>query len=101
MSIRSHVTAFGIVFSYMYDLKILFVVIARLARSQIQDFAGVARATRYRERRVPMSYSRIASLHIAAIIAVASISVPAFAQQEPCIGNSVPLTGPAAFGGLA
>lgn len=48
-----------------------------------------------------MSHSRIASIHIAAIIAVASISVPAFAQQEPCIGNSVALTGPAAFGGLA
>jgi branched-chain amino acid transport system substrate-binding protein len=48
-----------------------------------------------------MSHSRIASIHIAAIIAIASISVPAFAQQEPCIGNSVALTGPAAFGGLA
>ena len=98
---KSHVPAIGIVFSYMCDQQIVFVVIGRLARNQILDFAGVARATRYRERRVPMSHSRIASIHIAAIIAVASISVPAFAQQEPCIGNSVALTGPAAFGGLA
>jgi branched-chain amino acid transport system substrate-binding protein len=48
-----------------------------------------------------MSDIRKASIYIAAIIAVASISTSAFAQQEPCIGNSVALTGPAAFGGLA
>ncbi len=28
-------------------------------------------------------------------------SVPAYAQQKPCIGNSAAITGPAAFGGLA
>lgn len=48
-----------------------------------------------------MSDNRKASIYLAAIIAAASISAPAFAQQEPCIGNSVALTGPAAFGGLA
>jgi branched-chain amino acid transport system substrate-binding protein len=36
-----------------------------------------------------------------AMVAGALISAPAFAQQEPCIGNSVALTGPAAFGGAA
>lgn len=34
-------------------------------------------------------------------LAVVLVASPAFAQQEPCIGNSVPLTGPAAFGGAA
>jgi branched-chain amino acid transport system substrate-binding protein len=37
-----------------------------------------------------------------AIVAALVLSAtPALAQQEPCIGNSGPLTGPAAFGGAA
>jgi branched-chain amino acid transport system substrate-binding protein len=40
-------------------------------------------------------------LYLTAIIAVGLASTSAFAQQEPCIGNSGPLTGPAAFGGAA
>jgi len=48
-----------------------------------------------------MSDNRKASIYLVAIIAAASISASASAQQEPCIGNSVALTGPAAFGGLA
>jgi len=40
-------------------------------------------------------------LYLAAIVAVGLASTSAFAQQEPCIGNSGPLTGPAAFGGAA
>ena len=39
--------------------------------------------------------------HLAAIGIVIALAGPAFAQQEPCIGNSGPLTGPAAFGGAA
>ena len=41
------------------------------------------------------------SIQIAIVLAAALTSAPALAQQEPCLGNSVPLTGPAAFGGLA
>jgi hypothetical protein len=44
---KSHAAALGIAFSYMWDQKIVFVVIVRLARNRIQDFAGVARATRF------------------------------------------------------
>ena len=40
-------------------------------------------------------------MQFVAMVAGALISAPAFAQQEPCIGNSVALTGPAAFGGAA
>lgn len=40
-------------------------------------------------------------LYLVAIVAVGLASTSAFAQQEPCIGNSGPLTGPAAFGGAA
>jgi branched-chain amino acid transport system substrate-binding protein len=40
-------------------------------------------------------------LSLAAIVAVGLASTSAFAQQEPCIGNSGPLTGAAAFGGAA
>lgn len=39
--------------------------------------------------------------HLAAIGIAIVLAGPAFAQQEPCIGNSGPLTGPAAFGGAA
>lgn len=39
--------------------------------------------------------------HLAAIGFAIVLAGPAFAQQEPCIGNSGPLTGPAAFGGAA
>lgn len=39
--------------------------------------------------------------HLAAIGIALVLAGPAFAQQEPCIGNSGPLTGPAAFGGAA
>ena len=35
------------------------------------------------------------------LAASALMALPAAAQQEPCIGNSGPLTGPAAFGGAA
>jgi branched-chain amino acid transport system substrate-binding protein len=48
-----------------------------------------------------MSHSRMASIGFAVVLAAALISAPALAQQEPCLGNSVVLTGPAAFGGLA
>jgi ABC-type branched-subunit amino acid transport system substrate-binding protein len=34
-------------------------------------------------------------------VAIAASVIAAPAQQEPCLGNSVPLTGPASFGGLA
>jgi branched-chain amino acid transport system substrate-binding protein len=37
----------------------------------------------------------------AIVAALALSATPALAQQEPCIGNSGPLTGPAAFGGAA
>jgi branched-chain amino acid transport system substrate-binding protein len=40
-------------------------------------------------------------MQFVAMVAGVLISAPAFAQQEPCIGNSVALTGPAAFGGAA
>ena len=33
--------------------------------------------------------------------AVTLMSSPVLAEQEPCIGNSAPVTGPAAFGGAA
>lgn len=36
-----------------------------------------------------------------AVATAALITTPAFAEQQPCIGNSVALTGPAAFGGAA
>ena len=38
-------------------------------------------------------------LPVAALLAL--LLSPAAAQQEPCIGNSAPITGPAAFGGSA
>jgi branched-chain amino acid transport system substrate-binding protein len=41
------------------------------------------------------------TIRFAVAIAASVIAAPALAQQEPCLGNSVPLTGPAAFGGLA
>lgn len=41
------------------------------------------------------------SLLLSAAAALAIFTVQAHAQQEPCIGNSGPLTGAAAFGGLA
>lgn len=40
-------------------------------------------------------------LFLATIVVVGLASASASAQQEPCIGNSGPLTGPAAFGGAA
>lgn len=46
-----------------------------------------------------MPSARAKYLAGAAFLALALSSGPAFAQQEPCIGNSAPLTGPAAFGG--
>jgi len=46
----------------------------------------------------PVNISYIARV---AFFASAFLSAPAFAQQQPCIGNSGPLTGPAAFGGTA
>lgn len=45
---------------------------------------------------------RFASFTHATVLAMAALLAgPAIAQQEPCIGNSGPLTGPAAFGGAA
>ncbi|MBX9824021.1 MAG: ABC transporter substrate-binding protein [Xanthobacteraceae bacterium] len=45
---------------------------------------------------------RFASLiPLIALTVAMLIAVPALAQQEPCIGNSGPLTGSAAFGGAA
>ena len=41
------------------------------------------------------------TIRFAVAIAASVIAAPALAQQEPCIGNSGPLTGPAAFGGVA
>jgi hypothetical protein len=41
------------------------------------------------------------TIRFAVAIAASVIAAPALALQEPCLGNSVPLTGPAAFGGLA
>ena len=41
------------------------------------------------------------TIRFAVAVAASVIAAPALAQQEPCLGNSVPLTGPAAFGGLA
>jgi branched-chain amino acid transport system substrate-binding protein len=43
-----------------------------------------------------LRFARAAALGVAAFFAF-----PALAEQEPCIGNSGPLTGPAAFGGAA
>ena len=40
-------------------------------------------------------------IFLTAVAAMSLLTVQARAQQEPCIGNSGPLTGPAAFGGLA
>jgi branched-chain amino acid transport system substrate-binding protein len=39
--------------------------------------------------------------HLTVFLAAMATSASAQAQQEPCLGNSVALTGPAAFGGLA
>ena len=39
--------------------------------------------------------------HATVLTLTAVLSGPVLAQQEPCIGNSGPLTGPAAFGGAA
>lgn len=45
---------------------------------------------------------RFTSFTYATMLAMISLlTTPALAQQEPCIGNSGPLTGPAAFGGAA
>lgn len=41
------------------------------------------------------------SVPVTAMAVIALAAAPAVAQQEPCIGNSAPLTGPAAFGGAA
>lgn len=41
------------------------------------------------------------SFYLTAFVSTALLAGPALAQQEPCIGNSGPLTGPAAFGGAA
>jgi branched-chain amino acid transport system substrate-binding protein len=43
----------------------------------------------------------VKSIAGAVLLALVTLSAPAFAQQEPCIGNSAPLTGAAAFGGTA
>ena len=48
-----------------------------------------------------MPQNRRLSIRFAMAIAASLVAAPALAQQEPCLGNSVPLTGPAAFGGLA
>jgi branched-chain amino acid transport system substrate-binding protein len=48
-----------------------------------------------------MSQRFASPLSLIALTAAVLIAGPALAQQEPCIGNSGPLTGPAAFGGAA
>lgn len=48
-----------------------------------------------------MSQRFASPLSLIAMTAVVLFAGPALAQQEPCIGNSGPLTGPAAFGGAA
>lgn len=48
-----------------------------------------------------MSQESHSLTHLAAIGIAIVLAGPALAQQEPCIGNSGPLTGPAAFGGAA
>src|SRR3990172_1590441 len=40
-------------------------------------------------------------LSLGATLVLGLGSTPSLAQQEPCIGNSGPMTGPAAFGGAA
>lgn len=41
------------------------------------------------------------AMAVAASLATVLLSLPAQADQQPCIGNSGPVTGPAAFGGQA
>lgn len=48
-----------------------------------------------------ISQTRIRDGLIAGAALLVLASVPAYAQQKPCIGNSAAITGPAAFGGLA
>src|SRR5262249_1250022 len=56
---------------------------------------------RERKRESQMLRNRKSSIQLAFAAAAVLFAAPAFAQQEPCLGNSVALTGPAAFGGLA
>ena len=48
-----------------------------------------------------MSQRSLKLTHLAVLGISALFAGPALAQQEPCIGNSGPMTGPAAFGGAA
>lgn len=48
-----------------------------------------------------ISQTKIRNGLIAGAALLCTASVPAYAQQKPCIGNSAAITGPAAFGGLA
>ena len=48
-----------------------------------------------------MSQRSLKLIHLAILGISVLFAGPALAQQEPCIGNSGPMTGPAAFGGAA
>jgi branched-chain amino acid transport system substrate-binding protein len=71
-----------------------------LQLSQAADAEFDQRLLRQRESQ-PMAYSEW-PIRILVVSAAAFIAMPAaFAEQQSCIGNSVPLTGPASFAGAA